>query len=79
MLDRLKRKSYDAILMDCQMPEMDGYTAARRIRADEAESGNPAIPIIALTAFAMATDRVAKCLEACGMNTSFAETIAAVE
>jgi CheY-like chemotaxis protein len=66
VLELLKRKSYDAILMDCQMPEMDGYTAARRIRAVEVEHGNPPIPIIALTAFAMATDR-AKCLEA-GMN-----------
>ena len=66
VLRMLKLKSYDVVLMDCQMPEMDGYTAARRIRATEAENGNPAIPIIALTAFAMATDRV-KCLEA-GMN-----------
>ncbi len=66
VLGMFKLKSYDAILMDCQMPEMDGYTAARRIRADEIKHGNPAIPIIALTAFAMATDR-AKCLEA-GMN-----------
>jgi PAS domain S-box-containing protein len=66
VLELLKRKSYDAILMDCQMPEMDGYMAARRIRAVEVERGTPPIPIIALTAFAMATDR-AKCLEA-GMN-----------
>jgi two-component system, sensor histidine kinase len=47
---------FDLVLMDCQMPEMDGFEATKRIRADECESGGH-IPIIALTANAMAGDR----------------------
>ena len=47
--------SYDAILMDCQMPEMDGYDASRRIR--ELEGSAARIPILALTAHALRTDR----------------------
>ncbi|GAC1636928.1 MAG: hypothetical protein NVS4B8_01050 [Herpetosiphon sp.] len=60
----LAQHSYDAILMDCQMPEMDGYTATSIIRAGEAT--NQHIPIIALTAHAMADDR-ARCIAA-GMD-----------
>jgi signal transduction histidine kinase/ligand-binding sensor domain-containing protein/DNA-binding NarL/FixJ family response regulator len=48
-------RSYDVILMDCQMPELDGYAAAALIRA--AETGGGRTPIIALTASAMAGDR----------------------
>ena len=56
---------YDLILMDCQMPEMDGYEATGRIR-DREESGETVVPIIALTANAMKHDE-ALCLKA-GMN-----------
>lgn len=41
---------FDIIYMDCSMPVLDGYAAARRIRAHEALTGQPAIPIVALTA-----------------------------
>ena len=46
-----------AVLMDCQMPVMDGYTAAETIRADEAASGRPRVPIVAVTAHALAEEQ----------------------
>ena len=57
---------YDCVLMDLHMPEVDGLEATRRIRAIEAESAAPRMPILALTANASAEDREA-CLAA-GMD-----------
>jgi len=57
---------YDLVLMDCQMPEMDGYRATRHIRNPESAVLDHGIPIIAMTANAMAGDRE-ECIKA-GMN-----------
>ena len=60
----VKKKNFEAVLMDVQMPVMDGYTATRKIRNLKSEIRN--IPIIAMTAYAMAGDQD-RCIEA-GMN-----------
>ena len=65
-LNQATANTYQLILMDCQMPIMDGYQATMAIRGGLAGQGNRAIPIIALTANAMHGDKE-KCLNA-GMN-----------
>ncbi len=60
VLDAIQRRAYDVVLMDCQMPELDGYETTRRIRAQEPSPGPESrLYIIALTAAAMAEDRAA--------------------
>ncbi len=66
VLQALKQLPYDVIFMDCQMPEMDGFEATRKIRMQEQEEGRPPIHIIAMTAHAMQGDRE-RCLDA-GMD-----------
>ncbi len=65
-LDMLRTHEWDVVLMDCQMPEMDGYAATRYWRRMELTERRPRLPILALTAHAMADDRK-RCLDA-GMD-----------
>lgn len=64
---------YDLVLMDCQMPEMDGFEASRAIRSQDIGVLNPKIPIVALTANAMKGDRE-QCMEA-GMDDYLAKPL----
>lgn len=65
-IDILTKQSFDAVLMDCQMPVLDGFEATRQWRQFEASNSRVALPIIALTANAVKGDRE-RCLEA-GMD-----------
>ena len=65
-VNALQTIPYDLVLMDCQMPEMDGFKATREIRWQGSKALNPCIPIIAMTASAMQGDRD-KCIQA-GMS-----------
>jgi two-component system sensor histidine kinase/response regulator len=78
-LDLLKQKNntYDVILMDCQMPLLDGYEATKRIRSEVQYNTYKNIPIIALTAHAMEGDKI-KCLSA-GMNSYLTKPIQSIK
>ncbi len=76
VIDILDQKEFDLILMDVQMPEMDGFTATALIRADERKTGHH-VPIIAMTAHAMRGDRE-RCLDS-GMDGYVAKPIRSEE
>jgi PAS domain S-box-containing protein len=73
-LDALRTTSYDLVLMDCMMPEIDGYEATKIIRNKASKVCSRDIPIIAMTARAMQGDRD-KCLEA-GMDDYVSKPVA---
>ena len=72
----MSRKAFDLILTDVQMPEMDGFEATAKIRAQEQQSVAH-VPIVAMTAHAMTGDR-ARCLSA-GMDDYISKPINAQE
>lgn len=72
-IDALETIPYDLVLMDCQMPDMDGFEATRRIRQPGSKALNPRVPIIAMTASTMRGDRD-RCIQA-GMSDFIAKPV----
>lgn len=66
VLEKLEQERFDVVVMDVQMPEMDGVEATKRIRRSHASRLDPDVPIIALTAYAMKEDK--ERFLAAGMN-----------
>ena len=73
-LDKLAQQTYDLVLMDCQMPVMDGYETTRILRGQELTQQSTRIPVVALTAHASSDERE-KCLSA-GMDDFLSKPIA---
>ncbi|WP_419190495.1 response regulator [Saltatorellus ferox] len=76
-LEKIRTRTFDAVLMDMQMPVMDGLEAVTRLRKTEAGSGQPSLHVIAMTANAMRGDEK-RCLDV-GMNDYVAKPINAAE
>lgn len=72
-LRELATRPYDCVLMDIQLPTLDGMETARRIRAEPPAACRPDIPIIAVTAYAMEHDRLQAL--AAGMNEHLAKPV----
>jgi two-component system sensor histidine kinase/response regulator len=75
-LEALQTEAFDVVLMDVQMPEMDGLEATARVREREKNTGTH-IPIVAMTAHAMAGDKE-RCLQA-GMDAYISKPLAVKE
>ncbi|MDQ8201019.1 response regulator [Pelagicoccus enzymogenes] len=76
-VEMLKQRTYDLVLMDMQMPVLDGMEATQLIRNMDTGALNPLVPIVAVTANAMEEDRI-KCIEA-GMDDHITKPISAPE
>jgi CheY-like chemotaxis protein len=76
-LDKLRTTRYHMVLMDCAMPEMDGFEATHRMRQSDDAITPSTVPIVAVTANAMAGDRE-RCINA-GMDDYLAKPISRAE